>query len=252
MHIVRTTTLTYSQTAQLHTLCKENAYEPFLDFDTPYYLALDKQGTLLGFLSYIIQDFLQQQEIEVTAIVVPCMRRQGIFHALFAALTADDFAGRNPQKPFVCITNRAQPFTAAAHIPLFSDYFMQLDKMTWEKKFSSNAFSLPEVSDYEVCYTEKQDAFLLYASEEDAEPSAVCNLDYSATHTSLYGVFVDENKRGQGLGSLLFYELLCDYFDNHTLPLLLHVRSTNTSAVHLYRKCGFSIAKQLDFYELTC
>ena len=69
--------------------------------------------------------------------------------------------------------------------------------------------------------------------------------------TNLYGVYVDEDCRGQGIGTLLLAHLIPAYFKNHNLPLILNVRSTNTAAMQLYRHCGFEITSSVEFSYFT-
>ena len=103
---------------------------------------------------------------------------------------------------------------------------------------------------YETCFSDDEQDFLLYRGEED-EPCAVCSLDYENGFTNLYGVYVDEDCRGQGLGTLLLTHLIPAYFKNHSLPLILNVRSTNTAAMQLYRHCGFEITSSVEFSYFT-
>jgi ribosomal protein S18 acetylase RimI-like enzyme len=103
---------------------------------------------------------------------------------------------------------------------------------------------------YETCFSDDEQDFLLYRGEED-EPCAVCSLDYENGFTNLYGVYVDEDCRGQGIGTLLLTHLIPAYFKNHNLPLILNVRSTNTAAMQLYRHCGFEITSSVEFSYFT-
>ena len=103
---------------------------------------------------------------------------------------------------------------------------------------------------YETCFSDDEQDFLLYRGEED-EPCAVCSLDYENGFTNLYGVYVDEDCRGQGIGTLLLAHLIPAYFKNHNLPLILNVRSTNTAAMQLYRHCGFEITSSVEFSYFT-
>ena len=103
---------------------------------------------------------------------------------------------------------------------------------------------------YETCFSDDEQDFLLYRGEED-EPCAVCSLDYENGFTNLYGVYVDEDCRGQGIGTLLLKHLIPAYFKNHNLPLILNVRSTNTAAMQLYRHCGFEITSSVEFSYFT-
>ena len=102
----------------------------------------------------------------------------------------------------------------------------------------------------EAAYADDEQEFLLYRGEED-EPCAVCSLDYENGFTNLYGVYVDEDCRGQGIGTLLLAHLIPAYFKNHNLPLILNVRSTNTAAMQLYRHCGFEITSSVEFSYFT-
>ncbi len=69
-------------------------------------------------------------------------------------------------------------------------------------------------------------------------------------HITLLGIHPDYH--GQGLGQLLLYALLKDAVDRKLERATLEVKTTNDSAIALYKKFGFKIAgKRKNYYPKT-
>jgi GNAT superfamily N-acetyltransferase len=191
---------------------------------------------MTGFLSYVCTENGKNKEIEVTALVHPLYRGCGIFKALLSEL-------KKYEKRAAYIVQAENGTHSIYKGYAYSEYLMK-------HKSGRIADGFAEISDdYETCFSDDYKDFLLYRGDED-EPCAVCSLDYNDSFTSLYGVYVDEEIRKKGVGTRLIKELLAGYFKENTKPLVLNVRSTNTAAVKLYQKCGFTIESKEDYFYL--
>jgi ribosomal protein S18 acetylase RimI-like enzyme len=215
---------------------------------------------LTGFLSFVITKDNAMPEAEITALVDPQYRRNGICHALIShAVSYLETYGitrrtcRLPENLSISSINKGY-----AH----SEYLMQLDINHYHTKpdaFSPSSFehkSSLGSQPFEFYFSEDGCEYLMYTasdatdgfSDSDEEPIAVCSLDYQISFTSLYGVYVDDDLRGKGLGTLLLTNLLADYFEEYDSPLILNVRSTNSAAVSLYKQCGFVVKNCISYY----
>lgn len=244
------------QTNQLDTLCAAQleslmaqcgSYEPFTDCGTPYFLAFAETDCthLIGFLSFVINANGCHAEAEITALVAPDFRRQGVFRALLCAArkVIEPLIGKNGH--LLGVFPKALLQSSLSMGIAYSEYLFLLTA----PNAAANAAAPSVCFSYETYFSDNREDFLLYKGSDD-EPCAVCSLDYGNTYTNIYGVYVDEGCRGQGIGTLLMKHLIQEYFLENTLPLLLNVRSTNTAAVKLYQNCGFQMESSVDFYYL--
>ena len=94
-------------------------------------------------------------------------------------------------------------------------------------------------------------AKILNAVFNEEEPAAVLNINYTNSYATIYGVYVDEDKRNLGLGTALVFDAIEEFFSNFDIPLILNVTSTNVAAVKLYKKAGFTKTSQVDYYAIT-
>jgi GNAT superfamily N-acetyltransferase len=234
--IKKTGVLTNEQQKELDCLIEScDGYEPFTDCGFPVFYA-ETEGVMTGFLSYVCTENGKNKEIEVTALVHPLYRGRGIFKALLSEL-------KSCEKTAVYIVQAENDIHSIYKGYAYSEYLMKHTGGSFEDNLSEMS------DDYESCFSDDQSDFLLYHGDDD-EPCAVCSLDYNDSFTSLYGVYVDEDIRKKGIGTHLMRELLTCYFEKNKKPLVLNVRSTNTAAVKLYQKCGFTIESKEDYFYL--
>lgn len=246
--------------ARFFTDCGE--YELFSDCDTPYFAVFSDidRTHCTGLLTFLISENESFTEAEVAAFVLPDYRRQGIF----TALCGTAYHKIKAQYPDCVLTGIFPDFLKKCALyggTAYTEYLMMLTAenagLSALDSYTANTDILPDSDSaarsdfsYETCFSDDEQDFLLYRGEED-EPCAVCSLDYENGFTNLYGVYVDEDCRGQGIGTLLLAHLIPAYFKNHNLPLILNVRSTNTAAMQLYRHCGFEITSSVEFSYFT-
>jgi ribosomal protein S18 acetylase RimI-like enzyme len=80
-------------------------------------------------------------------------------------------------------------------------------------------------------------------------------LDLSETTACINDVWVDEDYRKKGVATALVSHALNNYFsskDTADSTVILHVTGSNTAAVRLYQKCGFSEIECVKYYSLHC
>ncbi|MBQ4283526.1 MAG: GNAT family N-acetyltransferase [Lachnospira sp.] len=225
---------------QLNTLCEAcRGYEPYYDTEGDdsfvHVVALDEHGNLVGFLGGIILDNV----VEITALVHPSFRKQGIFKAMLNKIKetykAKKFIGTIPDE-----FRQAIKDSSIKPEYVHSELLMKLD---------NNCILTDNISDsYECMFSDDYENFLMYSEDED-EPVAVCNLDFAGSFTNISGVFVDEDMRDQGIGTIFMKELINAYFEEFEVPVILHVNSNNIAAIKLYEKCGFKTAECVDYYR---
>lgn len=225
------------QIQHLSDICQ--GYEPFFDSEDNtgfiYIGVFDATETLIGFASGLdLEDY-----VEVTALVHPAHRRQGIFKAMIKVIK--EYCNKTLVGT-ICpeILNM---LSASSLAPVFSHSELL---MTYANTTNIDSV-LPD--SFECLFTDDCDNYLMYEVDDD-EPVAVCNLDFTESFTNISGVYVDECKRGHGLGTLFMKELIRNYFEEFDTPLILHVSSLNTAALKLYEKCGFETVDTINYYIL--
>lgn len=239
---------------------------------------LDSKKRLVGFISClpaqisaendysdthltIASDIATHNIYEVTALVSPALRQQGIFKKMFLKLKKQLIKG----SIFIAAVN-TESVSNLKHSSFklrfaYSEYLMEYSHTTFDKCSSEhdpscrkdNALYAPDSSChndstlYEFYFSDDDKYYLMYQNDGD-EPIAVCQLDYQPSFTNISGVFVDEPLRNQKIGTIFIKKLIEDYFNDFKNRLILNVQSTNIAAVKLYKKCGFTITEHIDYY----
>ncbi len=86
-----------------------------------------------------------------------------------------------------------------------------------------------------------------YMAYHEREPIGVFNLAYEDEQAYCYGVGICNKYRGKGFGKQLMKFALEEGL-NHTKKIVLDVDSNNSRAYELYKKCGFKVDFQVDYY----
>lgn len=182
---------------------------------------------------------------EVTAVIEPAYRKTALFELLLHKFRCHAY-----HKTYVI---SAQSLRYAGETPAFYPFAYAELLLRLGACDLRRLSALPETKGlqerYEYGFSDDQSEFLMY-EQNGAEPVAVCCLAYEKSYVNLYGVFVDERLRGQGVGTFFLKQLIAKHFQDSSLPLVLNVRSTNTAAVKLYQKCGFQETERVDYYIL--
>lgn len=232
--------LTDKHLNKLNQLCDMCAgYEPYYDTEDStcflYIGAFNITGDLVGFMGAL----QLEDTVEITGLVHPGYRRKGIFKHMISMIK--DICG---DISIIC-TIPSDWLTILKNSSLNPEYTYSELLMTLSKPLDLYEHTN---GSFECLFSERYEYFLMYA--DDDEPVAVCNLDFQDSFTNIYSVFVDEDKRGQELGTTLMQALISNYFDEFDTPLVLHVNSNNVAAVKLYERCGFETVECVDYYTI--
>lgn len=87
-------------------------------------------------------------------------------------------------------------------------------------------------------------------SSADLDHIGICHLLEEDAFTNIWGVEIIKQYRRQGLGFIFIKNVISDYFQLTSKPLVLNVSSTNVAACHLYFSCGFKIKEQVDYFKI--
>lgn len=231
-----------------------NSFDPILMFAAFY------QNQMIGFLSLMLERKTNTDKYiaentyagtaELTGLVAPEFRRQGVFSHLFF-LAKNTLA--SSQIPIIGALTDALTVFPFVGKKVFSEYMLRLSIDSYEDlKLSAvmNDFFQPNLSfsDCEYCFTQDYSSYLMYLNESSEEPCAVLNLSFEKTFSNVYGVWVEPALRSKGYGTALMQAFLDDYFNEFHLPLILNVRDSNTAAFLLYKKCGFTEVSHISYY----
>lgn len=223
-----------------NTEINSNSYEPDI-----IQIAAFKNDKMIGFASCLTDSY----DAELTAMVAPNERNKGIFKEMYYALNkslAQKYDNNAPKKLLCSIPDETAKFLIKSSLKpkySFSELFFELKKPLHTEAISKN-------NDYDFCFSDDFMNYFLYIGDDD-EPSAVCCLDYQDSFTNIYSVFVDEDLRGSGIGTVFIQSLIHDYFAKENRPLFLNVQSTNAPAVRLYQKCGFKEVRCIKYYTMS-
>jgi len=266
-------------------LSKAEGYEPYysLEKNSKFlsYILIDK-GEIISYIGALlinkdeasegfIEDEASKNLYEISALTSPNYRNQGFFKTLLKELIADKSMNSNFIMPV------EDEFKSASFLDsyIYSEYLYLLKKEDFLKekdKLEEQAYNV----DHYTAFSEDYTQFFLYldANEDNEtnseiygvsdtdleilnsvfnedEPAAVLNINFSSKYATIYGVFVDEDKRNKGLGFALLYDSLEEFYKHFDLPLVLNVTSTNIAACKLYKKAGFKSASQVNYYAIT-
>lgn len=267
-------------TADIEQLITRCNYEPFYDEPDSIELiqlaAYDKRqlnnataltNSLIGFISCIVPEFLYESydndmdcheddtiEIEITAIVSPEYRKQGIFTELFLALK--QYISKQctlkhrklPDITYIAANMRRQEGMKEAcdMIYVHSDYLMSLTPKSTDITYTmmrNNAYKL----------IKDEDIFELIDTSSD---TIVTSISYCSYENSIciYDVWTNPDYRRSGcakyLLSVMINELAFNTNNSHIKSFILHVSSKNTAAVSLYTSIGFIVEQEIKYYRL--
>jgi len=242
-----------SNISELAKLCGD--YNPYYeDFSAAkescfflYYEGLN----LVSFLSFLSVATL---ESEITAMTLPCKRRQGLFSELLkCALTELNILGITNiycaipleyQHSSLCKGLSHIEYLQKLDIDSASEYHSPL--FSHKPKHLQLKYTPSEESDIPTAYHLIEKRFLIRS-----KVVGLCQLSEETKFTNLWGVEIKKPYRNQGYGLQFMKFIIHDYFNCTSKPLILNVTSKNTYACKLYNRCGFKIVEQVEYYGLT-
>ena len=244
--------------------------EPYLsnmlnfDPNMPAFFLYYQEGELLGLLTVYADD----QDVEVSILVDPSHRRQGVARAMYRSFEKDMAA-----YPIRSVTFQTERVFLDCHPDLASHWGLVEDEETetWlgrdktpyaldsrsdVKVFLADpayvdeiaqlhhqAFSDPEetldVSRRYITEALKDSDGLLYILLKEAKVIGVCTVDLSGNSNYFYGLAIAEAYRGQGYGSYLAKSVVNQLIEQNDKAFQIAVEDSNIGAKRLYENIGF-------------
>ena len=237
-----------------------------LNFDPnmPAFFLYYEKGELVGLLTVYADD----QDVEVTILVHPAHRRQGIARALLTS-----FERETASFPIRSVTFQTERVFLDSYPDFVSNWGLVEDEETetWLGK-DRRPYQLVTVSNLEVLLADssyqdqisqlKFQAFsedhesrevvdryvtkalkdpesLLYILLKNGQVIGTCTVDLSSNTNYLYGLAIAELERGKGYGSYLAKSLVNQLIEQNDKEFQIAVEDCNVGAKHLYEKIGF-------------
>ena len=219
---------------------------------------------MLGLLTVNADD----EDIEVSILVDPSHRREGIARAMYRS-----FEKEMASYPIRSVTFQTERVFLDGHPDLASHWGLVEDEETetWLGRDRTSyaldsrsdvkvlladpvyveeiaqlhyqAFSDPEetleVSRRYITEALKDSDGLLYILLKEGQVIGVCTVDLSGNSNYLYGLAVAEAYRGQGYGSYLAKSVVNQLIAQNDKSFQIAVEDSNVSAKRLYEKIGF-------------
>jgi ribosomal protein S18 acetylase RimI-like enzyme len=224
-----------------------------------------EDGRLVGFLG--LYGFgVQPSEIELTGMIHPGFRRQGIFTRLFRA--AEQLCRERGAERLLLIAERQSlsgaGFAASAGCRYdFSEYRMICNEHA--EATAPAGFALRPVKQDDTAFLQNLDEICFGRSfpggyDRELEGLSVAMLDgreigkiglnYENGLGYIFGVCILPEYRGRGYGRAMLDAVLNRHFAAGDTPVILEVAVKNNGALTLYKSCGFSELTIYDYYEL--
>ena len=234
------------------------------DLSMPAFFLFYEKGELVGLLTVYADD----QDVEVTILVHPNHRRQGIARALFTS-----FEKETTSSPIRSVTFQTERIFLDRHPDFVNNWGLVKDEETetWLGK-DRRPYQLVTVSNLEVLLADssyqeqisqlKFQAFSeeheskevvdryvaealkdpeshLYILLKDGQVIGTCTVDLSTNTNYLYGLAISELERGKGYGSYLAKSLVNQLIEQNDKEFQIAVEDSNVGAKSLYEKIGF-------------
>ena len=218
----------------------------------PAFFLYYQEGELLGLLTVYADD----EDIEVSILVDPSHRREGIARAMYRS-----FEKEMASYPIRSVTFQTERVFLDHHPDLASHWGLVEDEETetWLGR-DRTPYALDSRSDVKVLLAEpsyldeiaqlhhqpfsdaealKDSDGLLYILLKEAQVIGVCTVDLSGNNNYLYGLAVAEAYRGQGYGSYLAKSVVNQLIAQNDKSFQIAVEDSNVGAKRLYEKIGF-------------
>ena len=237
-----------------------------LNFDPnmPAFFLYYEKGELVGLLTVYADD----QDVEVTILVHPTHRRQGVARALFTSFERETasfpirsvtfqtervFLDRYPDfvsnwglveheeiETWLGKDRRPYPLATVSNLDVlladrsYQDQISQLKFQAFSEEHESK-----EVVDRYVAKALKDPESRLYILLKNGQVIGTCTVDLSTNTNYLYGLAIAEFERRQGYGSYLAKFLVNKLIEQNDKEFQIAVEDSNVGAKRLYEKIGF-------------
>ena len=234
-----------------------------------FYMAYDN-NKLVGFLTTFIPT---SNEAELLSVVHPEYRQKGCFNMLLEAaketllcagvknilfvIETKSKTGLKALKKFKgCKIDHSEyrmSYEKSDNIPKYND--LSFSKVNYENKKIFSDITLEAFNDLDedendgfidtVIECEDREGYIAYNNDI---PVGVFDYNYEEGDAFLYGVAIQSDYRGKGFGKQLIGFALEEGLKKRN-KIVLDVDSNNPIAFNLYKKCGFKIDFQVDYYK---
>ena len=244
--------------------------EPYLsnmlnfDPNMPAFFLYYEKGELVGLLTV----YADNQDVEVTILVHPNHRRQGIARALYRSFEKETasypiesvtfqtecvFLERHPDfvnnwglvedeetETWLGKDRRPYPLATVSNLDVlladrsYQDQISQLKFQAFSEEHESR-----EVVDRYVAEALKDPESRLYILLKDDQVIGTCTVDLSSDTNYFYGLAISEPERGKGYGSYLAKSLVNKLIEQNDKEFQIAVEDSNVGAKRLYEKIGF-------------
>ena len=237
-----------------------------LNFDPnmPAFFLYYEKGELVGLLTVYADD----QDVEVTILVHPNHRRQGIARELFTSFEKETasfpirsvtfqteriFLDRYPDfvsnwglvededtETWLGKDRRPYPLEKLSNLEVlladrsYQDQISQLKFQAFSEEHESR-----EIVDRYVAKALKDPESRLYILLKNGQVIGTCTVDLSTNTNYFYGLAIAELERGQGYGSYLAKFLVNKLIEQNDKEFQIAVEESNVGANRLYEKIGF-------------
>ena len=242
-----------------------------------FFLFYDR-GQLIGCL---LLDRYHSETKEVSGMVHPAYRRQGIFRRLLAAAREECLSRGIRCFLFDCETTSVggQAFARAVGAKCeFAEHRMLLQNFQPRFQYDPRLLfrqAMPRdleklaiilAADFggseelatrhilQVWERPSQRIYIAtYGSESlgCAEPVGTVRVEEAPTEFGLYSFFVRPEYRGRGHGRQIVEEVIARMRESSQKPVILEVESDNEAALKLYYSCGVMVERTYEYYSLS-
>ncbi|MGS4845098.1 GNAT family N-acetyltransferase [Streptococcus sp. W151] len=234
------------------------------DPDMPAFFLYYEKGELVGLLTVYADD----PDVDVTILVHPNHRRQGIARALYRSFEKETasypiesvtfqtervFLERHPEfvnnwglvedeetETWLGKDRRPYPLATVSNLDVlladrsYQDQISQLKFQAFSEEHESK-----EVVDRYVAKALKDPESRLYILLKNGQVIGTCTVDLSSNTNYLYGLAIAELERGKGYGSYLAKSLVNQLIEQNDKAFQIAVEDSNVGAKRLYEKIGF-------------
>ena len=221
--------------------------------------------------------------LEITGMVHPIYRRQGIFSKLFELAIAE-CRQRNAGSILLLCDKKSVPgqkflgrFGAAYKFSEFEMYLQdesfEMDEkwlrgINFRKATNADAFEIarqntiyfgdhPEEEDENVPRKgillpedEERRGMTIYLAEKEDQIIGKVHLQLINGLGGIYGLGVLPENRGKGFGRAILLRAIEKLKDAKATKIILQVAAENATALNLYKSCGFQETSVMDYFEL--
>ncbi|OPA79430.1 GNAT family N-acetyltransferase [Paenibacillus selenitireducens] len=244
--------------------------------ETNDFLIYNDAGDLIGYLGMYV---FRSSEAEISGMVHPRYRRQGLFRKLVDAALTECRQREFPKVLFICHHASASGkafLIEAGTTYTMSEHWMRCEWADVTNVERSAALAMEiraaDVEDTEVLVSLNQDGFDMteedsreyvercfgspleytFIAELEGQPIGKLGVTYEDGAAFIYGFCVQPTLRGKGYGRAILRGLIEQLNRERSISRFeLEVAVKNERALGIYESCGFRVVSANDYYVLT-